>query len=97
MTADDLAKQLQPFIDEMQVRVYAQEAILQSIMTRLFSSDGNWLNLLSAIEQQSLHTLSNRGPQFEQFAGAHVLEFFETLRKWKQSETTAAPGSGSAH
>ena len=72
MNADDLAKQLQPFINEMQARVFAQEAILQSIMTRLFSSDGNWLNLLAAIEQQSLHTLSNRGPEFEKFAGAQI-------------------------
>ena len=97
MTADDLAKKLQPFIDDMQARTYAQEAILQSIMTRLFSDDGNWLNLLAAIEQQSLHTLSNRGHKFEKFAGSHLREFFETLRKWKKDETNFASGSGSVH
>lgn len=97
MTADELAKQLQPFIDDMQARVFAQEAILQSIMTRFLSDDGNWLSLLDAIEQQSLHTLSSRGPEFEKFAGAHLREFFDTLRKWKQEKTIRASGSGSAH
>jgi len=97
MKVEDLIAQLQPFIDEMQARAFAQEAILQSVIARLSASDGDWLALIAAIEQQSLHSLANRGPEYRQIAGNQVHQFFATLRKWKTVETTAAPDSGTAH
>ncbi len=90
-----MSSNLQKFIDEIQARVFAQEAILQSIIARLQADNGDWNSLLDAIEQQSLHSLSSRGADYQQHGSPVVKEFFQSLRKWKKSQPILTHDSGS--